>query len=165
MYVHTTNQRKKTKCNEEQNKMKKTWWTERSGWADSWVWHKVTFRFLLNRRPWRMSHLSCMGEDNCPKWISNGSRVSTAIWLKWLRALVSTCPFQLQHAILQRDVLHPPANECQHRMHSYFANGGENHPHAVPSRNKVSKRALSWKIFSLQKLPEPVSSGPYAHVS
>ena len=49
-----------------------------------------------------MSRFSCIVEQDHPNLISTG------LWLKWPRASVSTCPFQIQHAIFQADELHPP---------------------------------------------------------
>ena len=44
------------------------------------------------------------------KLISNGSCVRTTVWMKRLRASVSTCPFETLHTVFQTDELHPPAN-------------------------------------------------------
>lgn len=41
-----------------------------------------------------------------------------AVWLKQLKALDSTCPFQLQHDVFQMDELHLPATEhCIATLH------------------------------------------------
>ena len=53
-----------------------------------------------------------MGEEECLNLISDRSCVSIAIHLKQLRASVSTCSFQTQHAVFQiGEYMHWPACE------------------------------------------------------
>ena len=52
-----------------------------------------------------------MVQEDPSNLITNGLCVSIAVRLKWLRASVSTCPLQIQHAKFKTNELHPSAKE------------------------------------------------------
>ena len=60
---------------------------------------------------YRMSRFAHAAEEDRPYLISNESCVSIAVRLKLLNTSVSTFPFQIWHAIYQKDEQHPPAKE------------------------------------------------------